>query len=139
LRTSSVDLLILEILGREQTHLTSHELYQQIHGRLPAVDPSTIYRALERLAHRGSISVSDMGSGAAVYESIDNGVHHHLVCQQCGKVVTLSPDEVAGFFASVQRNHKFTIVTNHLILFGVCEECQGRESNKIADPSIKKQ
>ncbi len=124
MRTSSVDGLLLELLGREQTHLTSHEIYAQLHERLPAVDPSTIYRALERLAHRGSISVSDMGSGAAVYESIDNGVHHHMVCQECGKIVTLGPDEVAGFFASIQQNYKFKIVTNHLILFGVCEQCQ---------------
>jgi Fur family transcriptional regulator, ferric uptake regulator len=124
MRTSSVELVILEILNQEQAHLTSHEVYEHIRGRFPAVNPSTVYRALERLVNNGKISISDMGLGSEVYESVENGIHHHLVCQKCGQVITLGPGEVGKFFSVIQEEYHFLINTNHLILFGICETCQ---------------
>jgi len=124
MRTSSVDLIILEILGKECAHLTSNQIHEHIRARLPAVNLSTVYRALERLANSGKVSVSDMGIGSAVYEVLTDGPHHHIVCQKCRQVSTLGHGDVGEFFNAVQQKTKFQIVTNHLILFGVCERCQ---------------
>ena len=124
MRASSVEQFILETLSHEHVHLTSHQVYEEIRQRLPAVNPSTVYRALERLANNGKVSVSDMGTGSAVYESLSDGLHHHLVCQKCGYVSTIGHEEVQNFFSSVQQKNHFNIITNHLILFGVCEHCQ---------------
>jgi Fur family ferric uptake transcriptional regulator len=124
MRTSSVELVILDTLSKNHAHLTSHEVYEQIRDRLPAVNPSTVYRALERLAHAGKISVSDMGTGSAVYESVIDGIHHHLVCQKCGQVCTIENTEVEAFFNSICEKHHFEVTTNHLILFGICAQCQ---------------
>ncbi|MCE1253789.1 MAG: transcriptional repressor [Anaerolineae bacterium] len=127
MRTSSVELVILEILGHEHAHLTSLEIYELIRSRLPAVNQSTVYRALERLANQGKISVSDMGQGSAVYETVTDGMHHHLVCHECGRVITLDHKDVSDFFNRLQKNNHFEIITNHLILFGICEQCQNKE------------
>ena len=124
MRASSVDQIIVEILSREHTHLTSHQMYESIRPRLPAVNPSTIYRALERLAKAGLVSVSDMGSGAVVYEMVQGDPHHHLVCQNCGSITTVDHDLVAGFFSEVNQQTGFKVSTNHLILFGLCQDCQ---------------
>jgi len=124
MRTSSVEQIILETLSKEHTHLTSHQVYEEIRPRLPAVNPSTVYRALERLANNAKISVSDMGTGSAVYELLADGMHHHLVCQKCGKVTTIGHAEIQDFFTAIQQKHHFTVLTNHLILFGICENCQ---------------
>ncbi len=62
MRSSSVDAAILDVLSAHAPgHLTAAEVYERIQPRLPAVNPSTVYRALERLAKSGRISVSDMG------------------------------------------------------------------------------
>jgi len=129
MRTSSVDLIILETLSKEHAHLTSLQVYEEIRGRLPAVNQSTVYRALERLVDNGKVSVSDMGTNAAVYELIDDGLHHHLVCQKCRQVMTIGHEEVEGFFGAIQDKNHFHIVTNHLILFGICEKCQANSKN----------
>lgn len=126
MRSSSVDYYILETLQKEHAHLTSHEVYEQIHPLLPAVNPSTVYRALERLVKNGKISVSDMGTGSAVYESVHSDIHHHLVCEGCGQVLTLDHSEVDAFFAALEEKHQFEIKTNHLVLFGLCEKCRAR-------------
>lgn len=124
MRTSSVDQVIIEVLSKEHAHLTSLQVYEEIRGRLPAVNPSTVYRALERLAAAGKVSVSDMGTGSAVFELLADGVHHHLVCQKCGHVSTIGHEAVRDFFSAIQNANHFEIVTNHLILFGICEACQ---------------
>ena len=127
MRSSSVDFYILDALKNEHCHLTSHEVFVEIQRQLPAVNPSTVYRALERLAKAGKVSVSDMGSGSEVYESIEGEIHHHLVCQGCGKVITINHQEVDEFFHQLEKTHQYKITTNHLVLFGICKDCQEKE------------
>ncbi|HVN53096.1 MAG TPA: transcriptional repressor [Anaerolineaceae bacterium] len=124
MRASSVDQAILDTLSQGHSHLTSHEVYEQIRDRLPAVNQSTVYRSLDRLVSNGRLSVSDMGTGAAVYELVSDQRHHHLVCQKCGKVVTIADVEVQEFFSTLESSHLYKITTNHLVLFGLCAKCQ---------------
>jgi Fur family ferric uptake transcriptional regulator len=124
MRASSVEKIILETLDQKHSHLTAHLVYEQIRLRLPAVNPSTVYRALERLAEAGKISVSDLGTGAEVYESMVDGIHHHLVCQKCGSISTISHEDVGNFFRLIERNYHFQVATNHLVLFGLCSQCR---------------
>jgi len=105
-------------------HLTALKVYEAIRRRLPAVNQSTIYRSLERMVTRGLLSISDMGTGAAVFEILSDGHHHHLICQHCGQVNTVEDEEVKPFFDTIQEQHHFDVVTNHLILFGTCDACQ---------------
>jgi len=127
MKNSSVEQIILEILSREHTHLTSLQIYEETRKQLPAVNSSTVYRALERMSKRGLVSVSDMGVGAEVYELVSTELHHHLVCQECGRITTIGEEDVKAFFDIIQTRNHFEIVTNHLILFGICSECQKKE------------
>lgn len=126
MRASSVNQIILKTLEQDQSHLTAQQIYGRIRENLPAVNQSTVYRALERLAHAGKISVSDMGLGAAVYEAVGGEQHHHLVCQDCNQVITIDDDAIQALFNDIERQHDFQVVTNHLILFGRCSACRER-------------
>jgi Fur family transcriptional regulator, ferric uptake regulator len=134
MRHSSVDQVILATLSKENAHLTSLQVYEEIRERLPAVNQSTVYRALERLVRNGHVSVSDMGTGASVYELLADGFHHHLICQGCGLVITIGHAEVNHFFASLELANQFEIVTNHLILFGNCARCQEKMKKLSTEP-----
>jgi Fur family ferric uptake transcriptional regulator len=124
MRASSVEQVIIETLSHELAHLTSLQVYEEIRGRLPALNQSTVYRALERLVKQGKVSVSDMGSGSAVYELLQSEPHHHLVCQSCGQVQTIDNELVGQFFSQVSDNFHFKLSTNHLVLFGKCANCR---------------
>lgn len=123
MRSSSIVSIILDLLKCADCHYTAHEIYEQVRHRLPATSPSTIYRSLERLVKAGLVSVSDMGTGAAVYELVRADVHHHLVCEQCGGIIMLPNQAVDHFFRTLEQQNGFTIVTNHLVLFGRCPSC----------------
>ncbi len=132
MRASSVTSAIKELLDQNgPTHYSAGEIYERIRDRLPAVNQSTVYRALERMAKAGEISVSDMGTGSAVYEGLANGIHHHLVCQVCGRVMTIGHEEVDTFFSAVEQRHSFHVLTNHLVLFGVCSSCLAENGQTI--------
>jgi Fur family ferric uptake transcriptional regulator len=124
MKTSSVDQLILERLSFRHGHYTSQEIFDELKSTLPAVNRSTVYRSLDRLVGAGKVSVSDLGTGALVYETVGEGLHHHLVCQQCHQIVFFPHEEVEHFFHNVEKNSQFIITTNHLILYGICKECQ---------------
>ncbi len=124
MRNSSVDKIILDLLSKKHNHLNSLQIYNEIRKQLPAVNQSTVYRSLDRLVKFGKVSVSDMGTGVSVYEKLLDEHHHHLVCQKCGVILTIEHQEVENLFNSLEINHHFKIITNHLVLFGICEQCQ---------------
>lgn len=129
MRTSSVEQLILNLFSEgpaHEAHFTAHEVYARLKPRLPAVNPSTVYRALERMTHAGKISVSDMGLGAAVYEAVGGGRHHHLVCESCRQMWTLEDDIVQPLFDQLAQQFEFEITTNHLVVFGHCPQCRAQ-------------
>lgn len=127
MRASSIHTAILDLLrDQEDRHLTAVEIFEHISTRLPAVNPSSVYRALDRLASEGLVSVSDMGSGANVYEFVHQKIHHHLVCHICGKNTLMNDQLVKDFFMRVEASSEYQITTNHLVLFGVCPECKAR-------------
>lgn len=133
MRSSSVNQIILKVLTQDQSHLTAQQIYEQIRGNLPAVNPSTVYRALERLAHAGQVSVSDIGQGSAVFEMVGGDQHHHLVCQDCARVTTIDEKIVHNLFDNIGQQYGFQVSTNHLILFGRCLQCQKMAERQVGD------
>jgi len=134
MKTSSIEITILDLLQENNCHLKAHEVFERLHPRFPSVNPSTVYRALDRLAHAGKISVSDMGTGASVYEKVTDGMHPHLVCQKCGRVQTIDHKIVGTFFTEIEEAYSFTVATNHLVLFGYCDQCSAQEKIKVSAP-----
>lgn len=127
MKTSSVDQIIIDLLDSNLFHFTSQQIFDKIKDRLPAVNRSTVYRSLERLVNQGKISVSDIGTGALVYELIGNGLHHHLVCQHCHQIIVIPHEDVSQLFSKIEQESHFQIITNHLILYGICPICQSTD------------
>jgi len=123
MKTSSVDQLILDMVAYEPDHFTSQKIYEELKTKLPAVNRSTVYRSLDRLVCTGKVSVSDIGTGSLVYELVGKGIHHHLVCRQCQQIILISHEDVKQFFNQVELKSRYNIITNHLILYGICENC----------------
>ena len=123
-RLTSARAIILETITTDHKHWTVQEVYEAVKPSLPSLNLSTVYRSLEYLSGEGLISVSDLGAGTPVYESIQDSPHHHLVCLDCEAVYELSHADVDEFFAKISRQNEFEVSTNHLILFGTCEACQ---------------
>jgi Fe2+ or Zn2+ uptake regulation protein len=123
-RLTSARQAILDELGDADTHLTAIQIHERLVPRLPSLNLSTVYRSMDYLVDKMLVTVSDLGYGSPVYELVKEEIHHHLVCSNCRKTLPLEHDEISKFFNKISQIKEFAITTNHLVLFGICKDCQ---------------
>ncbi len=115
---------ILEKLEQSQDHYTAIQIHDQLKERLPSLNLTTVYRSLDYLVDHGLISIADIGTGSPVYEKLNDPPHHHLVCLNCNKIEDINHTPVENFFKKIENDCRFTVKTNHLVLYGTCIDCQ---------------
>jgi Fe2+ or Zn2+ uptake regulation protein len=118
--------VILETVSHLGGHPTVTEVYRHARGRLPGLNPATVYRTLESLQAAGLVDAMDDGGPARFSLRDLDHPHHHLVCSECGAVAELDPAPVAGFASQVRRRTGFHLQTDHLTLPGRCRRCQSQ-------------
>ena len=119
--------IILDTLCEMGGHVTVAELYERVRGRYPAIDRSTVYRALDFFVGLGLVGAAEIG-GAAVYEIAgrdDHGPHHHLVCRVCGEIGHVPDAAFAAFAARLRADYGFAADLDNLTISGLCRECSG--------------
>src|SRR5258707_15719401 len=115
--------VILEAISAGPGHTAFDEIFARVQARSPAMNRATLYRTLDFLRQQRLILSAEIG-GQTVYEIAQDGPHHHLVCVNCGATEALPHAEVKPFFEQLERDHQFTVLTNHLALFGLCQNCR---------------
>ncbi len=123
---------ILNVLDRENKHLSAKEIYIRALNIDPDVGLTTVYRTLEMLSGMGIINKLEIGDKTTRYE-INYGndkKHYHLICVRCGKVIDYE-DLEENEKESVKRIHKdvynkfgFDIKSYEVKYFGICKECK---------------
>lgn len=117
--------IILDTLCETGGHVTVAELYERVHGRFPAIDRSTVYRALDFFGALGLVSAAGIG-GATVYEVAgqgEHGRHHHLVCRDCGDIGHVPDDLFDDFAARLRDDYGFVADADSLTISGLCRDC----------------
>ena len=112
---------VVEVLGRERCALTALE----IDRRLPGVGRATVYRSLEQLEGLGLVQRVDLGGEAAGYERVDPSGHHHhhLVCQECGRVVAFEDERLEQAIGALGKRPDFELSSHEVTLRGTCSQC----------------
>jgi Fur family ferric uptake transcriptional regulator len=118
-------------------HLTADEVYAHVERFAPAVNRSTVYRTLELFRDLGLISETDLGGGVRHYELLAGARHHHLICLECGAMLTLDDALVQPLRDAVRARYEFSPCIDHLALFGRCSSCESasRRVGKTGSPS----
>jgi len=117
--------IILDALCALGGHVTVGELYDRVHAQFPAIDRSTVYRALDFFGELGLVCAAEVG-GATVYEIAMPGqapAHHHLVCRDCGNVAHAPGEVFAGLRARLAADYGFAADLDGLTIPGRCREC----------------
>lgn len=104
-------------------HLTATDLHAKVEALIRSkVDPSTIYRTIDVLAASGHARHVHFGHGPGVVHLIDQGEHHHVVCEKCGRTVDLALGELNDL-TSMLGAHGFTVGSVHFAIVAQCENC----------------
>jgi len=122
---------VIELLGSQQCCLTAQEIFDQLRSEGRRVGTASVYRALEQLTKDGYVQRIDIGAGTSRFEPIhaDGVHHHHLVCDDCGKVEAFADDELERTLHKVEARTGYSVAGHDVVLRGACRDCAGGPKN----------
>ena len=124
LRITTARRAVCEVLAEaHDDHLTATDLHQRVEALIgSSVDPSTIYRTIDVLESTGHLRHVHFGHGPGVVHLIDQGEHHHVVCEKCGRTVDLKVGELDDL-AAMLGERGFTVGSAHFAIVAQCTNC----------------
>jgi Fur family transcriptional regulator, ferric uptake regulator len=116
---------VIELLGRQRCCLTAQEIFDGLREEGRRVGIASVYRALEQLSRDGFVQRIDLGSGTTRFEPLhaDGEHHHHIVCDECGKVEAFADPELESALHDVEGKTGYSIEGHDVVLRGVCTGC----------------
>jgi Fur family ferric uptake transcriptional regulator len=117
-------MMILEAIGDSEGHISAEEIHERVRAVYPYLDISTVYRTLDLLKTLHLVSETDMGRGHAQYELLSKGLHHHLICTECGKILDVDNSFLDPLRRAIEAEYDFHAEIEHLAVFGMCSDCK---------------
>ena len=116
-------LIILSALRHAGGHVTASRLLDEARKSYPYIDASTVYRTLAAARDLKLVTETNMGSGETLFEWQGGHRHHHLICKQCGQVVSLEEGHLDVLSKTLERETGFRADLDHIAIFGTCSVC----------------
>jgi Fur family ferric uptake transcriptional regulator len=117
---------VVELLARQSCCLSAQEIFDAVREAGRPVGIASVYRVLDLLTERRLVTRVDIGDGVARYEPAlsDGDHHHHVVCDDCGRV---EPFEDAGLELAIDRvggRLGYDVGGHEVVLRGACTDCR---------------
>lgn len=122
LRITSSRVLLLKLIEHEKTPVDSQFIIEKLKNEL-SIDKVTVFRILNILTDHGILRKLEFGESKARYE-LNNEDHHHLICQDCGKIEDISDCNIGALEKEINKKKKFLVKLHTLEFYGLCEDCQ---------------
>jgi Fur family transcriptional regulator, ferric uptake regulator len=114
--------LISEIIHNAEGHITAEDIIAGVQSKMPGVNKSTIYRTLEILEKAGCVYKSET-QDQSIYHHAEEGHHHHLICQTCGKTLSCNENLFLTVENTLAKKYGFRVSFKHIVISGLCEKC----------------
>lgn len=117
---------VVELLGRQSCCLSAQEIFDALRAEGRPVGIASVYRVLDVLTALGVTQRLDVGGGVSRYEPVqpDGDHHHHLVCDDCGKVEAFSDEPLEDALERLQTRVGFDVGGHEVVLHGSCADCR---------------
>ena len=126
-------LKILDLFQNRETgqrHLSAEDVYRLLIAEDMDIGLATIYRVLTQFEQAGILVRRNFESGKALYELNEGEPHDHLLCLSCGKVIEFNDVQIFQRQAEIAKDYNFAIQERTMTLYGVCSDCQNKQSKR---------
>jgi Fe2+ or Zn2+ uptake regulation protein len=96
---------------------------EELAAAVPDVHVSTVYRTLALLEEIGAVRHVHLSHGAALYEHAASDDVRHLVCEVCGRHVTVPAAVFDPVRDRLAQDHDFVLEGSHFAIVGRCRAC----------------
>lgn len=117
---------ILDKIYALEGHFDAEHLYELMQDEY-RVSLATIYNTLELLLDVGLVIKHQFDNQSAKFEkALGASVHHHLVCNDCGKVKEFTDKKIRQ---AIQTKEFATFTPSHysLYIYGYCSKCKQKK------------
>jgi Fur family transcriptional regulator, ferric uptake regulator len=117
---------IIDLLAREPCALSAVEIEDTLRAQGKPTGRASIYRVLDLLVDHGLVERLAVGDGQSRFERSEAGGehHHHLVCEQCGKLVAFDDPALERAIDDLSERLGVRIEHHDVVLRGACEQCE---------------
>jgi Fur family transcriptional regulator, ferric uptake regulator len=106
--------------------VSAQEIHDELRARGRSVGIASVYRILDLLSEHRLVQRVDVGDGVARFEPALVGAdhHHHVVCEDCGKVEPFTDGSLEQAIAGVSGRLGYTVAAHEVVLRGECDDCR---------------
>lgn len=117
---------VVSLLGEQTCCLTAQEIFDLLRHRGDGVGVASVYRTLDLLVEQRLAQRLQVDPGSARYERLHDAGdhHHHLVCDDCGKVEAFSDNSLELAIDAVAGSVGYTVQGHDVVLRGACGDCR---------------
>ena len=133
LKVTTQRIMILEELSNSpDKHLTAEEIYELVKTECPEIGLATVYRTIQLLLELHLVDRINLDDGYVRYEigdveaNVTRHHHHHLICLNCGKIMSFEDDLLEELESKIKQTTGFFVVDHEVKLYGYCKECGGK-------------
>lgn len=126
--TPQREAIVKVLLDNEKDHLSVEEVYMLVKRSYPHLGLATVYRTLELLCELHIVEKMNFGDGVARYDLRGDDhvhMHHHLICNVCGRLEEIKEDWLLELEARLAREYGFSVTDHRLDFKGTYNTCKG--------------
>jgi Fur family peroxide stress response transcriptional regulator len=125
-------LAVYRCLLEDDSHPDAERVFERVRRRVPTISLGTVYKAIDTLKELGAVVEVDAPRSATRYEAVIDP-HHHLVCEQCGRILDLHAPEYAAM-RPVGPLQGFEVLSCSVQFRGLCRACAARKKKRASGP-----
>jgi Fur family transcriptional regulator, ferric uptake regulator len=116
---------VIALLAAEPCALSAVEIEDALREQGAAPGRASVYRVLELLVEHGLVERLEVGDGQARFERVQPGGqhHHHLVCEECGKLIAFHDPGLERAIDSLCKRLGVRVEHHEVLLRGACGDC----------------
>jgi Fur family ferric uptake transcriptional regulator len=116
---------IIDVLAEQSCALTAIEVEDRLRRAGTPTARASIYRVLDLLVEHGLVERVVVGEGQARFERLhpSGQHHHHLVCDQCGRLVAFDDPGLERAIDRLSDRLGVRVESHEVLLRGDCGLC----------------
>jgi len=119
---------ILSVLVGSEKHPSVEDIYNEVKKQFPTTSMATVYKTVSLLKELNEVLELGFADGGNRYDGNKPYPHPHVICTKCKRIMDPELVHLGDISKEMSLKTGYKIFSHRLDFFGLCPECQNKES-----------